>query len=97
MYFWFQNVFTDLLWASATTGIPTLMFDPVAIRRTFIQWACNAVPRTGKHVNTYDQLEDELAHAYFRYTENKHEKTSYEFRVGSLLVYYSTIIQLALV
>ena len=97
MYFWFQNVFTDLLWASATTGIPTLMFNPVVIRRTFIQRACNAVPRTGKHMNTYDQLEYELAHAYFRYTENKHEKTSYEFRVGSLLVYYLTIIQIALV
>ena len=58
------------------------MFDPIGPIRTFIQWACNAVPRTGKHMNDNNQLEEELAHAYFRYTKNKHEKTSYELRVG---------------
>ena len=74
------------------TGGPTLLFDPVTLIRTFIQRACSKVPRTGKHVNHNNQLEEELAHAHFKYTENKHEKTTYEFRVGSLLVYELEII-----
>ena len=40
------------------------------------------------------QLEEEHAHAHFKYTENKHEKTNYEFRVGLLLAYKLKIIPL---
>ena len=64
-----------------------MLFDPIILIRTFIQRACSKVPRTGKHVKYNHQLEEEHAHAHFKYTENKHEKTNYEFRVGLLLAY----------
>jgi len=56
--------------------IPTLMFDPIVLISTCIQRACNAEPGTGKHVNNNNQLDEELAYTHFRYTENKHDKTS---------------------
>ena len=49
-------------------------------------------------MNNNNQVDEELAHAHFEYAgkkkqnKTKHEKTSYEFRVGSLLVNYSTIV-----
>ena len=46
-------------------------------------------------MNDNNQLEEELAHAHFKYTENKHEKTNYEFKVSSLLVYELKIIPVA--
>ena len=63
--------------------------------RTYIKRARNPKPSTGKHVNTNNQLKEELDYAHFSYTKNKHQKKSYEFRVGSLMVYYLTIIPLA--
>ena len=60
------------------------MFHPMVPSRTYIKRACNPMPSTGKHVNANNQLEEELDYANFSYTENKHEKTSYEFKVGSL-------------
>lgn len=49
-------------------------------------------------MNNNNQVDEELAHAHFEYAgkkkqnKTKHEKTSYEFRVGSLLVNYLTIV-----
>ena len=44
-------------------------------------------------MNNNNQVDEELAHAHFEYAEKKkHEKTSYEFRVGSLLVNYLTVV-----
>lgn len=69
MYLWFQNVFTDILWAWAICHHrdirPTFLDDPIMLLRTFIKRACNKVPRTGKHVNHNNQPEEELAHAHF--------------------------------
>ena len=53
------------------------------------------MPSTGKHVNANNQLEEEPDYANFSDTKNKHEKTNYEFRVGSLVVCYLSIIPLA--
>lgn len=81
----------------ATTEIPTLMLYPMVPFRTYIKRACNPKPGTGKHVNANNQLEEELDYANFSYTRSKHKKhkTSYEFRVGSLVVCYLSIIPLA--
>ena len=43
-------------------------------------------------MNNNNQVDKEFAHAHFKYAENKHEKTSYEFRVRSLLANYLTIV-----
>lgn len=46
-------------------------------------------------MNNNNQVNEELAHAHFEYAgkkKTKHEKTSYEFKVGSLLVNYLTIV-----
>ena len=72
-----------------------MLFYPIILIRTFIQRACSKVPGTGKHVNHNNQLEEELAHTHFKYTENKHEKTNYEFTVRLLLVYELKIIPVA--
>ena len=71
---------------SAKTEIPALLFDPIMVIWTFIPRACNKVPRTGKHMNYDHQLDEKLAHAHFKYTVNKHEKTNYEFIPIGLLV-----------
>ena len=55
---------------------------------------CNPMPSTGKHVNANNQLEEEFDYANFSYTKSKQEKKN-KFRVGSLVVCYLSIIQLA--
>jgi len=50
------------------------MFDPMVPSRTYIKRAGNPKPSTGKHVNTNNQLEEELDNAHFGYAKNKDQK-----------------------